>query len=68
MSIKGFHLIFIAFAALFFSGFGAWALFFESAEAAGESIKAFGVVGLVAAVTLLVYGVYFYRKSKSIIV
>ncbi|MDB4537171.1 hypothetical protein N9230_00985 [Akkermansiaceae bacterium] len=68
MSIKGFHLIFIVIAALFCAGFGVWALFFESAEAAGEAIKAFGVVGFVAAATLLVYGVYFYRKSKSIIV
>ena len=37
-------------------------------ERAGEAIKAFGVAGLVASITLIVYGVYFYRKSKSIIV
>ena len=68
MSIKGFHVIFIVVAALFCGGFGVWALFFESAEAAGEAIKAFGVAGLIASIILFVYGVYFYRKSKSIIV
>ena len=68
MSIKGFHLIFITIAALFCGGFGVWALFFESAESAGAAIKAFGVVTLIASVALVIYGIYFYRKSKSLIV
>ena len=68
MSIKGFHLIFISIAALFFAGFGAWAVFFESAKEAGAAVEAFGIVGFVASAILIVYGIRFYRKSKSIIV
>jgi hypothetical protein len=67
MSIKGFHLIFIAIAALFSGGFGIWALFLDD-QASGMGTKIFGVVTLVAAFGLAAYGVYFRRKSKDIIV
>ena len=68
MSIKAFHLIFIAVAALFFAGFGVWAVFFDSAQEAGSAVESFGIVGFISSAVLIVYGVRFYRKAKSIIV
>lgn len=67
MSIKGFHLIFITIAALFFAGFGVWALFFDQQDS-GFTTKIAGVVTLIASVGLVFYGAYFRRKSKDIIV
>ena len=64
MSIKGFHLIFITIAALFCAGFGVWALFLDEKESA----SLFGVLTLIASAVLVVYGFYFRRKSKDIIV
>jgi hypothetical protein len=40
MSIKGFHLIFIAIASLFCAGFGVWALFLDE-QSSGLGVKAF---------------------------
>ena len=67
MSIKGFHLIFIFVAALFSAGFGVWALFLDD-QSSGLGTKVFGGVTLAAAVALVIYGFYFRRKSKDIIV
>lgn len=67
MSIKSFHLIFIAIAALFCGGVGIWALFLDETSD-GVGTKAFGVVTLIAFVALVVYGIYFRRKAKDIIV
>ncbi len=67
MSIKGFHLIFIAIAALFCAGFGVWALFLDE-QSSGAGVKVFGGFTLAASVILVVYGFYFRRKSKDIIV
>ena len=68
MSIKAFHLIFIAAAALFFAGFGVWAVFFDSAQEAGSAVESFGIAGFITSAALIVYGIRFYRKAKSIIV
>lgn len=67
MSIKSFHLIFIAIAALFCAGFGVWALFFDRLDS-GMATKGAGVVALIVSVGLVIYGFYFRRKSKNIIV
>ncbi|MEN8772032.1 MAG: hypothetical protein ABF379_01885 [Akkermansiaceae bacterium] len=67
MSIKGFHLIFIAIATLFCAGFGVWALFLDE-KSMGIGVKVFGGITLIASVALVVYGFYFRRKSKDIIV
>lgn len=67
MSIKGFHLIFIAIAALFCAGFGVWALFLDD-RSSGVGTKVFGVLTFVVAMGLVRYGFYFRRKSKDIIV
>ena len=67
MSIKGFHLIFIAIAAIFSAGTGIWALFLNETET-GVGIKVFGGITIVASFVLIVYGFYFRKKSKDIIV
>ncbi|MBT4799785.1 MAG: hypothetical protein HN570_11050 [Verrucomicrobia bacterium] len=67
MSIKGFHLIFIAIASLFCAGFGVWALFLDE-QSSGSGVKVFGIFTLAASAGLIVYGFYFRRKSKDIIV
>ena len=67
MSIKGFHLIFITIAALFCAGFGVWALFLDD-QSSGLGTKLFGGATLAAACGLVVYGFYFRRKAKDIIV
>ncbi len=66
MSIKGFHLIFIGIAALFCAALGVWALVFDSTGGVGT--KVMGVMALAGAVILVVYGIYFRRKSRDIIV
>jgi hypothetical protein len=67
MSIKGFHLIFITIAALFCGGLGFWALLLDDSSS-GFGTKAFGTLTLVASLALVVYGLYFRRKAKDIIV
>jgi len=67
MSIKGFHLIFIAIASLFCAGCGVWALFLDE-QSSGLGVKAFGIFTLAVSAGLIVYGFYFRKKSKNIIV
>jgi len=67
MSIKGFHLIFISIAAIFFAALGVWALFIDEKETALTS-SILGGVGFFFSVALICYGIYFRKKSKDIIV
>lgn len=60
MSLKGFHVFFIVLATLLAAGCAAWAL-------VTQAMPAFGIGCAVVAVVLAVYGVFFVRKSKSII-
>jgi len=60
MSLKAFHLFFIAVSFLLAVGCAAWTFL------TGASI-AFGVGSAVVAVALVVYGVMFVRKSRRII-
>jgi len=58
MSLKAFHLIFVTMLTSLSVGFSAWAFF------AGKIV--FGLLGLVTAVLVVVYGVYFLKKLKKI--
>ena len=65
MSLKAFHIFFVAVAVLATSGFGAWAgwQMWQGASAA------YGVVvggSALFAVVLVVYGVWFLRKLKHV--
>jgi len=58
MSLKAFHLIFVAlFTALLF-GCAAWA--FQSGSALG------GGAGIAAGIFVIIYGIYFLRKLKNV--
>jgi hypothetical protein len=58
MSLKAFHLIFVTLLTALSIGFAAWAF------TSGKII--FGVAGIVAAVLVVFYGIYFLKKLKKI--
>jgi hypothetical protein len=58
MSLKAFHLIFVTSLTTLSLGFTAWAF------CSGRII--FGLLGIVVAALVVVYGVYFLKKLKKI--
>ena len=58
MSLKAFHLIFVTSLTTLSLGFAAWAFF------SGRIL--FGLLGILAAALVIVYGVYFLKKLKKI--
>jgi hypothetical protein len=58
MSLKAFHLIFVTMLTTLSLGFTAWAF------ASGKII--FGLLGIIVAVLVVIYGVYFLKKLKKI--
>lgn len=61
MSLKGFHIFFIFLSVLLAAGCAAWSF------ANGVALP-FGISACVVGVSLVVYGVYFIRKSRNLIV
>jgi hypothetical protein len=65
MSLKGFHIVFIIFSTLLALGIGAWCIWVNLVE--GEPVYLAGAIfSFLAAVALMVYGVWFYRKMKRL--
>lgn len=65
MSLKAFHFVFIVFSTLLALGLGAWCIWINLIE--GNSMYLGGAVGsFFAAIALIVYGVWFYRKMKRL--
>ena len=65
MSLKGFHIVFIVFSTLLALGIGAWCVWVDLVE--GAPIYLAGAIfSSIAAVVLVVYGVWFYRKMKRL--
>ncbi|HEY2614673.1 MAG TPA: hypothetical protein VGI42_03120 [Chthoniobacterales bacterium] len=65
MSLKGFHILFITVSTLLALGVGTWCLWIDRLE--GAPVFRIGAVcSFVAAVLLMIYGVYFYRKMKRL--
>jgi len=65
MSLRGFHIVFIVFSTLLALGTGAWCIWVDLVE--GAPVFLAGAVGsLLAAIGLIVYGVWFYRKMKRL--
>lgn len=58
MSLKAFHLIFVTLLTLLSLGFACWAF------ASGKIIL--GIGGIVAAILVVFYGIYFLKKLKKI--
>lgn len=60
MSLKGFHFVFIFLSILLAIGFSAWSLINNTAVPVG-------IGSAVLAVLLVIYGIWFIKKSKKII-
>ena len=65
MSLKTFHIMFVAVSTILAIGFGVWAIrdYGTSGEAASMVL---GVLSLCGAVSMIVYGRWFLRKLKHI--
>jgi len=59
MSLKAFHILFIAISTLLAAGCSWWAF--------SNSITIFGAASAASAVALFIYGIYFIKKSRRII-
>jgi hypothetical protein len=65
MSLKAFHIVFIIFSTLLALCLGGWCIWVDLVE--GTSVYLAGAVAsFLAAVALIVYGVWFYRKMKRL--
>ncbi len=65
MSLKGFHIVFIVFSTQLALGCGGWCIWVDLVE--GAPVYLAGAIGsFAAAVALIVYGVWFYRKMKRL--
>ena len=65
MSLKGSHIVFIIFSTLLATGTGVWCIWVDLVE--GVPIYLAGAIAsFAAAIALIVYGVWFYRKMKRL--
>ena len=64
MSLKHFHIVFIFLAVLCTLGFAAWALLLPGLE---MSVRGIGWFSGVLGVGLILYGSWFWKKSKHVI-
>ena len=64
MSLKGFHLVFVTVTTLLCAFLALWA--FVLAPEKSTMATALGIIGVVGALLMPVYGVYFYRKITRI--
>ncbi|PYJ79478.1 MAG: hypothetical protein DME69_04550 [Verrucomicrobia bacterium] len=65
MSLKGFHIVFIIFSTLLALGIGASCIWVDLVEGAPIYLAG-AILSLAAAVVLVIYGVWFYRKMKRL--
>jgi type IV secretory pathway TrbL component len=65
MSIRGFHLFFISLASVFCALVAIWAFVVGADDVL---LKVVGGLCALAALVLPVYGVYFYRKAKNLLI
>jgi hypothetical protein len=65
MSLKGFHIVFITFSTLLALGSGTWCLWIDSVHGS-PAFRIGAICAFVAALSLLVYGVWFWRKMKRL--
>ena len=65
MSLKGFHIVFITFSTLLAFGIGVWCLWINRVGAT-NSYTVGAIVSFAAAIVLVVYGCWFWRKMKRL--
>ncbi len=64
MTLRGFHIVFITFSTLLALGCGVWCIWVDLVEGA-PIYRAGAIWSFVAAVLLIAYGIWFYRKMKK---
>ncbi len=64
MSLKAFHILFVAISTLFSLGFAGWCIVRYRATG-GQDLLFVGIGSIVGAVALLIYGRWFLRKLKG---
>lgn len=67
MSLRAFHIFFIAMSVVITLGFAAWA-FSGASPQPSDSLFAMAIGSGVLGAGLIVYGIYFIRKSRHIII
>lgn len=65
MSLRAFHIVFVTVCTLLCAFLAVWAFGFAADRTA--IITVLGVVGAIGVVGMPVYGVYFYRKARNIL-
>lgn len=65
MSLKAFHIVFITLSTLMTLGFAVWAVQ-QSLHGAGGIYWAMAVSGILGALGLPVYGVWFLKKTREV--
>lgn len=65
MSLKVFHIVFVAFTTLMAFGVGIWCLWVNKG-AETSAYTAGAIVSFIAAVALIIYGCWFWRKMKRL--
>jgi len=67
MGFKLVHIVFITLATILSGGFSVWCFSQRDTEGGGAYLLG-GVLGSVFTISLVVYGIYFWRKIRRIIV
>jgi hypothetical protein len=65
MSLKGFHIVFVTVSTLLFVFLALWAFVFMRESSALTTVL--GIIGIVGALGMPVYGVLFYRKATKLL-
>ena len=65
MSLKAFHIVFIIFSTLLAIGIGAWCVWVDLVEGAPIYLAG-ATASFAAAVALIIYGIWFYKKMKRL--
>ena len=66
MSLRGFHIVFVIVTTLLSLFMAGWAIFLAPVTAGGMKTLLM-VVGIAGSIGFPIYGVYFYRKARKLI-
>ena len=66
MSLRGFHIVFITVTTLLSLFMTLWAYLWAPSDAEAAA-RVIGVLGILGLIVFPIYGVYFYRKAKKLI-
>lgn len=67
MSLRGFHIVFITLTSVLSVFMLLWAVLWAPGNA-GIVAPIMGIIGALGAIGFPIYGIYFYRKAKNLII